>query len=314
MINKPEIRKDYIQDKYVIIAPRRSKRPHDTEYVSTKKMSELSGSVFSPEKLKNEKAILTVGPTDNWKIKVLYNKYPAVSKDNPKAYGQQEVVVETPDFRKEMDQLPTSQIKNILEVYAKRTRELSKNKKIQYILVFKNNGGVAGASLQHSHSQIFATDFIPPHLFDKSQKQQEYKIRTGNCVYCDVIKKENRGKRCVYKDKHVIAFTPYASMFNYEIWIMPLQHYDNITDLNDAELGSVAKILKHILKKIGQLHLPYNFYFHQVINDKDQHLYIKVVPRGSVWAGVEIGSGIVINPIDPDDAAAYYRKGKPSSK
>jgi len=213
-----------------------------------------------------------------------------------------------------MDQLPVSHIKNILEVYAERTKELSKNKKIQYILVFKNNGGVAGASLQHSHSQIFATDFIPPHLFDKSQKQQEYKIRTGNCVYCDVIKKEGRSKRCVYKDKYVIAFTPYASMFNYEVWIMPLHHHDNITDLDDAELNSVAKILKHILKKIGQLRLPYNYYFHQVINDKDQHLYIKVVPRGSVWAGVEIGSGIVINPIDPDEAAAYYRQGKPSCK
>ena len=97
-------------------------------------------------------------------------------------------------------------------------------------------------------------------------------------------------------------------MFNYEIWIMPLRHLDNITDLNKEERKSWAKILKHILKKIGLLNLSYNFYFHQVINDEDQHLYMKIVPRGSVWAGVEIGSGLIINPIEPEEAAKFYKK------
>ena len=113
----------------------------------------------------------------------------------------------------------------------------------------------------------------------------------------------------MYKDKYVIAFTPYASMFNYEVWLMPLRHLDNITELNKAEKKSWAKVLKHILKKIGQLDLPYNYYFHQVINDEDQHLYMKIVPRGSIWAGVEIGSGLIINPIMPRSAAEFYRQG-----
>ena len=110
-------------------------------------------------------------------------------------------------------------------------------------------------------------------------------------------------------DDQVIAFTPFASVYNYELWIMPVHHHDNITDLNSQELLSFAKILKHALKKIGKLKLPYNYYFHQVINDNDQHLYMKVVPRGSAWAGVEIGSGVVINPIEPEVAARYYRQG-----
>ena len=63
-----------------------------------------------------------------------------------------------------------------------------------------------------------------------------------------------------------------------------------------------------ILKKIGILGLPYNYYFHQAIHDKDQHFYMKIIPRGSVWAGVEIGSGIIINPISPEQAAKFYRK------
>jgi UDPglucose--hexose-1-phosphate uridylyltransferase len=90
---------------------------------------------------------------------------------------------------------------------------------------------------------------------------------------------------------------------------MPLAHHDNITDLNTVEMTSWAGILKHILQRIDKLNLPYNYYFHQVINDNDQHLYMKIAPRGTVWAGVEIGSGLVINPIDPDEAAKYYRQG-----
>ena len=84
---------------------------------------------------------------------------------------------------------------------------------------------------------------------------------------------------------------------------------DNITQLTDEERLSFAKALKHIVKKIGMLGLPYNFYFHQVINDEDQHLYLKIKPRGNIWAGVEIGSGLIINPVTPEDAADFYRKG-----
>ncbi len=310
MIRKPEIRKDYIQDKYVIISPRRNKRPHDVAETPSPAINhQIQSSVFTPERMRGQKTILTIGNDKRWDIKVVANKFPAVSLDNKHAYGQQEVVIETPSPNKQMDQMSIQQIQEILRVYALRTQDISKNKKIQYILIFKNNGGSAGQSLQHSHSQIFATDFIPPHLVDKSQKQQEYKIRTGHCVYCDVIRKESKGPRLVYKDHNVVAFTPYASMYNYEIWIMPTHHHDNITELSETELYYYAKVLKHIMQKIKKLKLPYNYYFHQVINDNDQHLYLKIVPRGSVWAGVEIGSGLVINPIDPDEAAKYYRQG-----
>jgi UDPglucose--hexose-1-phosphate uridylyltransferase len=305
---KSELRKDYIQDKYVIIAPRRGKRPHDIERPIRLQPPTPKTCVFCPKNIDQAKATLVVGPKNNWQIKVVPNKFPAVSLDNPKAYGYQEVIVETPDHLLETEELSEAHIAKILEVYAQRTKEIQKIKNVQYIIIFKNNGGVAGASLQHAHSQIFATNFIPPHLLDKSQKVAEYRLRHSTCVYCDTIKKESGGPRLIYKDRNVIAFTPYASMYNYEAWILPQRHLDNVTDLNESERKSWAKILKKILTKIGKLGLPYNYYFHQIVNDPDQHLYMKIAPRGSVWAGVEIGSGIIINPISPEEATKFYRK------
>lgn len=306
---QPEIRKDYIQDKYVIIAPKRGQRPHDLEKpVSDNKSAGTKRCPFCPENLKNKKFTYLDGKKSSWQVVVFPNDFPAVSLINKKAYGLQEVVVETPLHQPELDDLSEIQIARVLTAYQARTQQISKNKNIEYILIFKNNGGKAGASLQHAHSQIFATQFLPPHLLDKSQKTQEYKVKTGHCVYCDVIAKEKNSPRLIYTDKYVTAIAPYASMHNYEVWILPNRHLDNICDLNTNEKKSFAKILKKILNKVTALGLPYNYYFHQVINDQDQHLYLKIKPRGSIWAGVEIGSGLIINPIAPEEAAKYYRE------
>ena len=109
-------------------------------------------------------------------------------------------------------------------------------------------------------------------------------------------------------EDQVIAFTPYASIHNYELWILPKRHLDNITALSAKERARWAKVMERALKAIGELGLSYNYYFHQVIYDRDQHFYMKITPRRGVWAGVEIGSGIIINPTPPEDAAAFYRK------
>ncbi|MAG44265.1 galactose-1-phosphate uridylyltransferase [bacterium] len=309
---KSEIRKDYIQEKYVIISPKRGKRPHDVERPERLKPAKKKDCVFCPERIdKIAKVLETVEVTkekgEPWAIKAIANKFPSVAINNPKAYGQQEVIIETPDHLKEIEDLSDKRVAEIFKVYSNRTHAISQDKKIDYILIFKNNGGAAGASLEHSHSQIFASEFLPPHLKDKSQRVQAYKLKHGGCVYCGVIKKERKGPRLIAEDQNVIAFCPWAPMHNYEVWIMPKRHIDNITMLNQDEQLSFTKFLKKVLKKINKLDLPYNYYFHQVIHDDDQHLYMKIKPRGSVWAGVEIGSGLIINPISPEEAAKFYR-------
>lgn len=307
-MSQNEIRKDYLQEKYVLIAPQRADRPHDTEKPEClNHRSKTQSCVFCPSSIDNKAALLTIGPKDRWHVKVISNRYPAVSTSNPHAYGMQEIVIETPNHLLEMDDLPEEHIVKIFEAYDQRTREISKDRHIQYILIFKNNGGRAGASLSHAHSQIFASAFLPPHLADKSTRALAYRLEHGTCVYCDVIEKERGGLRHVWEDDQVIAFTPYASFHNYEVWVMPKRHIDNVTDLNAKERASSAHIMKRLMRGISDLHLPYNFYFHQVVRDTDQHFYIKLTPRGSVWAGVELGSGLIINPVSPEAAAQYYK-------
>lgn len=303
MFMRSEIRKDYIEDAYVIIAPQRARRPVVERPECLGPLPGPKTCVFCAGNIKPAEVIERDG-----EIVVLQNAYPAVSLDNPKARGVQEVVVETADHTRQLEELSVLRIKKLLDMYAERTHALSNNATLEYILIFKNAGGRAGASLRHAHSQVFATELVPPHLADKARRAREYRKHTGHCVYCDVIKKERKSPRRIYEDTHVIAFAPYASQHNYEVWILPKRHIDNITELTPAARLAWAKILKRILKKIVALKLPYNYYFHQLINDPDQHLYMKITPRGSVWAGVEIGSGIIINPVAPEDAASYFRK------
>lgn len=302
-----EIRKSYFLNKYVIITPGRARRPRD---IHEKTMIERTRPcVFCPENV--EKDILVKqygGRGNNWDILVLKNKYPAVSFNNKKAYGTQEVIVETPIHGIELGELEINQIEKILWVYAKRTEAISKIKRMEYILIFKNNGSKAGASILHAHSQIFATNILPPDVYEELKLAKEYKLKKETCAYCDIIKKEARGPRKIYADKYITAFAPYASEYHYEVWLFTKRHLDNITRLNAAELKSFAKGLKKILLKLHLLDLSYNFFMHQAISDTDQHFYLKIQPRESIWAGVELGSGIVINSVPPEEAAAYYRK------
>ncbi len=303
-MQKNELRKDLIVDRYVIIAPRRNQRPQDTETVP----SGARPCVFCPERVDKVRDLYHVGPAKKrWRIKVIRNVFPVVSLDNPKAYGTHEVIIETPHHDKQLDDLPVAHIEDLFRVYTQRTRTTQQNKKIQYIMIFKNSGGRAGASITHSHSQVFATDFIPPQLLDRSLKAQTHDIRFGGCTYCQIIVQEEKSPRRIYSDKLVSIFAPYASENNYEVWMFPKRHLDNVTQLTPHERRAFAVNLKRILRKIAELSLPYNFYFHQVVNDRDQHFYLKIRPRGSVWAGVEIGSGVIINPIPPEAAAKYYR-------
>jgi len=306
-MQKSEIRKAYLLNKYVIITPGRLKRPRDVKEQTI--IKRIENCFFCPDKV-DKKNIVDKIPANNkdWQVLSINNIFPAVTLDNKKAYGQQEVIIETPNHNKELSQLSEKHIKQVLEMYSKRTKEIKKNKKINYILCFKNQGSKAGASIVHAHSQVFASQITPPDVQEELQLAQDYMIKNKTCPYCDIIKKEMKSKRKIFEDKYIIAFTPYASEYHYEAWIFPKRHVDNITLLNKVELKSFAKALKIILVKLKKLDLSFNYFLHNVVSDKNEHLYLKIQPRDSIWAGVELGSGLVINSVPPEAAAKYYRE------
>lgn len=309
-VTQPEIRVDYVHDRQVIIAPNRSKRPHDVNFPPPGTPVSLSPQQdsFSPERLAGTRALLTVGGQKPWRIKVIKNLFPVVSPDFPQAYGYQEVIVETPAYGVELANLSEGHIADVLRVYGRRVRAIQKDKKVRYILVFKNNGGRAGASINHAHSQIFASAYVPPHIVTRRKRAQEYRVVYNRDYYSDLLVKEEDGPRWIASGNQVCALTPYASVYNYEAWIMPWRRVDNISQLNDKEVREMAHFLKCILGRLNQENLPYNYYMHQVVGDQSEHLYLRISPRRDVWAGLELGSRLVVNSVSPEEAAVFYRQ------
>lgn len=313
---RSEIRKDYLLNKYVIITPGRAKRPRDIHEETI--LHRDKTCVLCPEDIERKLIVDSIGPTSakatagkprqKWKVLTLNNKYPAVTLKNKKAFGWQEVIIETPKHGIELGELSETEICDVLQMYKKRTKEISLMKKMDYILVFKNNGSKAGASILHAHSQIFATNMLPPDVHEELDAAKKYRFDNKTCPYCDIIKKESKSKRKIFVNSKISVFAPYASAYHYEAWLFPQRHVDNITKLTSKELSSFAKALKKLLIKLHSIDVSYNFFMHQVISDKDQHFYIKLQPRDSIWAGIELGSGLVINSISPEVAAKFYRK------
>ncbi|MFA5317948.1 MAG: galactose-1-phosphate uridylyltransferase [Patescibacteria group bacterium] len=303
---KSELRKDYLLNKYVIITPGRAKRPRDISEQTV--LHRDKKCVFCPGNIEKKLIVDKCCGENKSPITAIKNKFPAVTLNNKKAYGEQEVIIETAKHGVELGELSIEEIGNVLRMHQKRTAALSKIKKIDYILVFKNNGSKAGASITHAHSQVFATDIIPPDVQEEMTAAEHYHTKHKRNAYADIIKKESKSKRKIFKDKFASAFCPYASQYHYEAWLFPNRFIDNITELNDEEINSFAKALKLILSKLNSIDVSYNFFMHQVISNPNQYFYIKIQPRDSVWAGVELGSGIVINSVSPEEAAKFYRK------
>jgi UDPglucose--hexose-1-phosphate uridylyltransferase len=303
---KPEIRKDYFLDKYVIIAANRAKRPH--KVIKVKEDSGLC--YFCPENIQKDE-VITLEKLDtegNWKILGLDNKFAALSLDNPRAYGKHELIIETPLHDTKIHELPIDHIVEIFDCYIERYEKLNSDKKIKYVLLFKNEGGKAGASKAHSHSQIMALPILPPAIKNEALAFAKYQLEKESCPYCDIIKDELHKKtRIIFEDNNLIALSPWASQSPYGVWFVPKRHIREITELNLNEKKSLAKALKKVLAKLDDIDVSYNYFIHNAINSEDYHMHLKLSPRPNIWAGLELGTGVIINSIPPEFAAKFYR-------
>ncbi len=330
--NMPEIRKDYLLDRYVIIASERSKRPvlFKKSKTRTKKDNYDEKCPFCKG---NEAMLPGINKEFNIKtgkskdiIRIVPNKYeaavqkgvPELKNDNvfytyASAYGIHEVIIETLKHSIEFEELPLNQLKKAIEVYIESTKELMEKPNIKYVSLFKNQGKEAGASINHTHSQIIAYNIVPELVKKKNEKAKEFFLKNNKCAFCSIIEREKDSHRRVFENNSFIAFCPYASRFQFEVLLMPKRHFASLIDMDKKEINDLAEALKKILttlEKIGPT--PFNIMFfntHKIDNnDAYFHFHIEIAPRISNFAGFELETETIINTTTPEDAASFYRE------
>ncbi len=325
----PELRKDPISGRWVIISVERGKRPSDFGMrVSPKKggfcaFCEGNEHTTPPE-------ILAFRPgsgqpnTPGWNLRIVPNKFPALNVegkldrigegifDKMNGVGAHEVIIECPDHHLTLSTMPIKNIEDTLWAFHQRMEDLKKDDRFKYILVFKNEGDDAGASLEHSHTQLIALPIVPQLVEEELYQSKQYYEYKERCIFCDIIQQETSSKtRVISENDDFIAIAPFASRSPFETMILPKKHESSFAP-NDS-VHNLAQILQRTLKQIDTvLELPpYNLMIHtspfKNANNDYYHWHIEILPKLTKIAGFEWGSGFYINPTPPEEAAQFMR-------
>ncbi|MBM3251945.1 MAG: galactose-1-phosphate uridylyltransferase [Candidatus Omnitrophica bacterium] len=267
--------------------------------------------------------------TPGWQVRVVPNKYPALENsgnldrravgifDMSNGIGDHEVIIDSPNHKATLDELNDHEVEAVVRMYCRRATTLIEDKRFKYILIFKNHGPSAGASLEHEHSQLIALPMVPKNVLDELHGSHHYYNFRGRCVFCDIIFQENQEKeRIILENEDFISFCPYISRFPFEIWVMPKKHSPYFCHMEDREKANLSKILKQTLSRLKKiLYDPaYNFIIHtspiDETNKESYHWHIEIMPKLTRVAGFEWGTGFYIVPTPPEVAAKYLREVK----
>lgn len=331
---RPEIRKDSVNNRWVIVSPARSGRPSDFKSTNTSTQPTTPNHSSCPFCLGHEHLcapeIFRVSPDvnspNNWTVRVIQNLYPALARDvEPRidpdrlgtgesgvtGFGFHDVVIETPSHGVKLEDLLPDQVGRVFLAYKKRVLQISHHQHIKYVQVFKNYGASAGASLSHSHSQIIALPVVPPTVSARFDSMREHFDQTGKCSLCEI----KTDDLLIDKSAHFISIAPFAAAFPFEIWIIPLDHSSHFHEIDGDKATDLGGLLKLMLRKISvQLNNPpFNFMIQSsplYITPSQlpyAHWFLQIVPQLSGAGGFEIGTGCYINPVFPEDAAKVLR-------
>jgi UDPglucose--hexose-1-phosphate uridylyltransferase len=325
----PELRKDPIVGRWVIIATDRAKRPEapkqelaptKTEYCPFCEGQEDK----TPHEILAYRDRNTRGNEKGWRVRVVPNRFPALQiegelqkrgdgmYDKMNGVGAHEVIIECPQHEASLAALSEENIREVLWVYRDRLVDLKKDPRLVYGMVFKNVGAAAGATLEHTHSQLIVTPIVPINVWEEMSGSLEFFNYRGRCIFCDMIQQElSSEKRIVLDTPNFLAFAPYAARFPFETWIVPKHHNSHFENIQKTEVDELGTVLKTILLKLEvALDRPaYNYIIHNSPFDTQAlphyHWHIEVIPRLTRVAGFEWGTGFYINPVPPEQAAAF---------
>lgn len=325
-----ELRRDPIVGRQVLIAEDRAGRPNDF------RGGEPANSVDQPardcpfcggrEELTPAALLEVPGDGNAWQVRVVPNKYPAVSlgcearalsansslESSPQVpIGSHEVIIESPRHVQDITELSVEEFAQVLRTYRDRVLHWSTDERVRYCSVFKNVGIAAGASLQHVHSQLVALPEIPPVMLAELGSAEYYLAKHRTCIFCKLIDDElELSQRLVVENDKFVAFCAFAGRQPYETWILPRDHSAQFEQLSDAEATDLSALLRDIVGRLlKQLSpLAYNLILHSSPFRQDTadyfHWHFELVPRSTQLAGFEWGTGMHINPLSPERAAA----------
>jgi len=332
----PELRCDPVTGEWVIIATERSRRPHDfrkSEASDSPKPERLDSCPFcpgneglTPPEICAFREADSVPDTPGWWVRTVPNKYPALTYEGDlnahrvglytvmNAVGTHEVIIETPLHHQHPATMPLNQWQEAIRMYCERTLQLQRDARFQYVLIFRNHGKTAGASLEHPHSQLAALPLVPEAVQRKMDGLRRYADQHGRCLYCDMLAQERQSReRVVLENAHFIAFTPFASRYPYEVCLLPKHHAAHFAQEPPEVLQAFAATLQEVLQRLYRVldDPPYNYMIYTApINLEHEplfHWHLTLAPRLAIPAGFEMGTGIYINITAPEDAAHDLR-------
>jgi UDPglucose--hexose-1-phosphate uridylyltransferase len=328
----PELRRDPIVGRWVIIATERARRPSDVPRV--KDLAAPGLCPFCPgheDKTPREVYVSGRAPAmppngPGWKVRVVPNRYPALMiegdlereasgiYDRMNGIGAHEVIIETPDHGKDLGQMTDAEATEVLFAFKARIVDLRNDMRFRYILLFKNHGPAAGATLEHAHSQLIALPVTPRHVQEEIEGARRHYDHRERCIFCDIVMQERRERsRLVLENEEFLVFAPWAPRSPFETWIVPKRHESNFESEPKERLAYCAQALRSTLKRLGAAlgNPPYNFIVHSnPLRDQaspSYHWHIEVMPALTHLAGFEWGSGFHINPVPPEEAAEFLR-------
>ena len=334
----------------VLVATARSMRPRKQEdpaprdtrkHVDTCPFCRGNESLTPPE-------IARYPESDDWSLRIVENLYPVLGNERQQpglvfglqqaidGYGRHEVIVDHHQHGIAVHEMSPAHLTNLFRLYQTRMRDLYQlDERLKYVLVFKNFGPAAGASMAHTHSQIIATPVVPQNVYDEVYYSQQHFKRQHHCIFCSlidealtfeatiydrtsgqVLRQINVGQYVVERGEKFIAIKPFASRYEWEVHIMPLEHQASFLDTREDDLEDFAKVLQRTMAKLDAVigGAQYNYFLHTLPQDEDfqqaqqsYHWHLEICPRTSIPSGFELGSGLFVNTISPEQAAEQLR-------
>lgn len=328
----PELRRDTIIGRWVIIAKERGKRPYD--FVIEK---DKTKGGFCPLCPGNEHTtppeVLAYGrpgylPNEpGWTLRVVPNKFPALViegdldkrgegiYDKMNGIGAHEVIIDTPRHDETIPMMSHGQLIQTFWAYRDRIVDLAKDSRFRYIIVFKNFGRAAGASLEHSHSQLIALPIVPHRIQEEIQSSLHYYEYKERCIFCDIIRQEkSQDIRIACENNDFITICPFAPRSPFEMWLMPKKHQSSYVSMDDNQFHLLTDLFLETMRRLDKAlpGVPYNYMLHTAplrsLFLEHYHWHIEIMPKVTTVAGFEWGTGFYINPTPPEESAQFLRE------